>query len=73
MKIAVLVKPSSKKEGVEERADGSFRVSVKEPALEGKANMAAIRVVAKHFNVSRSSVRIVSGLSSRKKVFDIVI
>jgi uncharacterized protein (TIGR00251 family) len=73
MKITALVKPNSKKESVEKLADGSFRISVKEPALEGKANTAAIRVVAKHFNVSRSNVKITSGLSSRRKVFDIVI
>ena len=73
MKITVIVKPNSKKESVEELADGGLKVSVKEPALEGKANTAAIRVVARHFNVSRSSVEIVSGLSSRRKVFDIVI
>lgn len=73
MKITVIVKPNSKKESVEELVDGGLRVSVKEPALEGKANTAAIRVVARHFNVSRSSVEIVSGLSSRRKVFDIVI
>ncbi|MDE2096761.1 MAG: DUF167 domain-containing protein [Patescibacteria group bacterium] len=73
MKITVIVKPNSKKESVEELVDGGLRVSVKEPALEGKANTAAIGVVAKHFNVSRSSVKIVSGLSSRRKVFDIVI
>ncbi len=73
MKITALVKPNSKKESVEKLADGSFRISVKEPALEGKANFAAARAIAEHFGVARSHVKIVSGLSSRRKVFDIVI
>lgn len=73
MKITALVKPNSKKEGVEEISGGILKISVKEPALGGKANIAAIRAVAKRLGVPSSCVQIVSGLSSRRKVFDIVI
>jgi len=37
----------------------------------GKANLELIKKVAKHFNVSSSQVRIVSGFKSRRKIVEI--
>ena len=42
------------------------------PALEGKANKAAIDYIASYFGVSRRSVSLVSGEKSRHKIFQIV-
>jgi uncharacterized protein (TIGR00251 family) len=41
------------------------------PAVEGKANKAAIEFLAKHFGISRSRVMLVSGEKSRHKVFEL--
>ena len=46
-------------------------VKVKEPPIEGKANRAVVRVLARHFGVAPSRVRIVSGLTSKDKVIEI--
>jgi uncharacterized protein YggU (UPF0235/DUF167 family) len=40
-------------------------------AQEGKANEAAVKVVARFLGVPKSSVRIVSGLSSRTKTLEV--
>lgn len=68
MKISVKVKAKAKEERLEKPGEGVFAVWVKEPAQKGKANLAVVRVVAKHFKVPQDKVRIVSGLSSRQKV-----
>ena len=49
-----------------------YKVSVKEPAKEGRANWAVERALAKHFNVSPSRVRIVSGQTSKTKIVEII-
>jgi len=71
MKIQVRVKPNSKTEEVSEEGD-SFIVKVKEPPKEGKANQAVIKLLAEHFGVPKSQVRILSGFRSRNKVIEIV-
>ena len=70
MKIQVKVKPNSKTEEVIQEGD-SFIVKVKEPPKEGKANQAVIKLLAEHFDVPQSQVRILSGFRSRNKVIEI--
>jgi uncharacterized protein (TIGR00251 family) len=71
MKIQVKVKPNSKTEELSREGD-SFIVKVKEPPKEGKANQAVIKLLAEHFSVSQSQVRILSGFRSRNKVIEVV-
>jgi hypothetical protein len=70
MKIQVKVKPNSKTEEISREGD-SFIVKVKEPPREGKANQSVIKLLAGHFGVSRSQVRILSGFRSKNKVVEI--
>jgi uncharacterized protein (TIGR00251 family) len=71
MKIQVRVVPNSRVEEVVSDGD-NFVARVKEPPREGKANRAAIGLLAEHFKVPRSSIRIVSGLSSRNKIIEVL-
>jgi uncharacterized protein (TIGR00251 family) len=70
MKIQVKVKPGSKTEGLNREGD-SFIIKVKEPPKEGKANQAVIKLLAEHFGVPQSQVRILSGFRSRNKVVEV--
>ena len=70
MKIQVKVKPSSKTEEVSQEGD-SFIIKVKEPPKEGKANQAVIKLLAEHFGVPKSQVRILSGFRSKNKVIEV--
>jgi len=70
MKIQVKVKPSSKTEELSREGD-NFIVKVKEPPKEGKANQAVIKLLAEHFGVPQSQVRILSGFRSRNKVIEV--
>ena len=80
MRIFVKVKPNSRENKVvppKERLFNSpetkdfYVVFVKEPPKEGKANDAVILGLATYFKCSRSSVRLVSGATSKTKVFEI--
>jgi uncharacterized protein (TIGR00251 family) len=70
MKIQVKVKPRSKTEELSREGD-SFIVKVKEPPKEGKANQAVIKLLAEHFGVPQSQVRILSGFKSKNKVVEV--
>ena len=70
MKIQVKVKPNSRTEELSQEGD-SFIVKVKEPPKEGKANRAVIKLLADHFGIPRSQVRILSGFRSRNKVIEV--
>ena len=71
MRIRVRVKPGTHEERVSREPDGSLLVSVTARAQEGKANEAVVKAVAKALHVPKSSVRIVSGLSSRTKMLEV--
>jgi uncharacterized protein (TIGR00251 family) len=71
MKIRAKVIPNSKVEEVIKDVDG-FLVRVKEPAKEGKANRAVIKLLAEHFGVSQRQVVISSGFGSRNKVIEVL-
>ena len=72
MKIFIHAKPSSKKPVLEKLDDTHYTVSVKEPAKENKANFAVIKSLADYFGVPRSHIRLLSGRTSREKVFEIL-
>jgi uncharacterized protein (TIGR00251 family) len=70
VKIRVKVIPNSKTEEVVNEGD-RFLVRVKEPAKEGKANRAVIKLLAEQFGVSQRQLVILSGFRSRNKVIEI--
>ena len=72
MKISAKVKPNSRyREEVVANDDGSLTVYTKAPAIEGRANLAAIKLLAKYYGVAPSRVKLVRGATSRNKVFEI--
>lgn len=72
MKISAKIKPNSRhREEVVAGDDGSLVVYTKAPAIEGRANLAAVKLVAKYYGVAPSRVKLVRGATSRNKVFEI--
>ena len=51
--------------------DGSLKVRLTAPPVDGAANEALVRFLAETFSVGRSSVEIVSGQTGRQKVVQI--
>jgi uncharacterized protein (TIGR00251 family) len=75
MKIRVKAKPGAREEKVEklpsEGTEMTFTVAVKEPPVQGKANKAIEKALAKYFGVPEFKVVIVSGHTSRQKIVEI--
>lgn len=72
MMIHAIIKPNSRhREEVVPSDDGSVTIYTKAPALENRANDAAIKLLAKHFGVSKSQVALVRGQTAKRKVFEI--
>ncbi|KGI68207.1 DUF167 domain-containing protein [Mycolicibacterium rufum] len=70
--LSVRVKPGSTKGPLVETApDGGLTIYVRERAVDGKANDAVVRVLAEHLGVPRRHVTLVSGATSRQKLFRI--
>jgi len=70
MKIQVKVKTNSRTQEVSQEGY-NFTVKVKEPPKEDKANRAVVKLLAEHFGVPQSQVRILSGFRSRNKVIEV--
>lgn len=71
MKIFVTAKPRAGENKIEKIDETNFKVSVTAPPIKGFANKAIIELLADYFNVSKSQVKLISGFSSKEKVFEI--
>lgn len=72
-KVAAAIKPNSRhREEVVASDDGSLVIYTKAPAVEGRANLAAINLIAEHFKVPKSRVKLVRGATSKWKVFEVI-
>ena len=72
MKINIKVHARSKRESVTELPDGSYKVEVKAPPVDGAANAAICELLADHFGVHKRDVSVVSGATNNKKIVEIV-
>ncbi len=72
MIYTVLVKPNSKKGPLVIKNNDELTVYLREKPVEGEANMALIKILAKHFGVAKSCVVIKSGAHGRKKLIEIL-
>lgn len=71
MLIRVQVKPNSNKDKVVQLEDGGYLVKLRAKPIDGQANTALIKLLAKHFSVSKSQVTIKNGAGSRWKTINI--
>ena len=66
--FAVKVHPRAKRNAITGEVGDALKLSLTAPPVDGKANEACIEFFAKLLKVTRSSVSIASGLTSRNKV-----
>ncbi|MGA2158140.1 MAG: DUF167 domain-containing protein [Dehalococcoidia bacterium] len=70
MKLKVRVSPHAPKDEVIIQGD-EYVVRVRAVPQDNKANEAVINLLAKHFKVAKTAVRIISGFSGRHKIIEI--
>ena len=71
MRLHIKVKPNSKKDEVIIEADGTIRVRIKAPPVEGKANKYLIAYMAEYFGLSKSRVSLLKGETNQFKTLEI--
>jgi uncharacterized protein (TIGR00251 family) len=70
-RIGVTVRVNASKAEVTQISETEYRVSVDAPPQDGEANRALIALLADHFSVPKSTIKIVRGRSSRGKFLEI--
>jgi len=71
VKISVRVKPNSRKNEVKNLDDGTYLVSVKAPATEGRANAQLLELLADHFGRHKRDIAILRGAGGRHKIVEV--
>lgn len=71
MKINVRVIPRAKLNKVDVQPDGTLRVHTTTAPTDGRATADVIKMLAEHYNVPKTSIRLIRGATSRDKVFEI--
>ncbi|MBQ4070484.1 MAG: DUF167 domain-containing protein [Alphaproteobacteria bacterium] len=71
MRINVRVIPRAKLNRVEVQPDGTLRVHTTTAPTDGKATNDVIKMLAEHYGVPKTSIKLVRGATSRDKVFEI--
>ncbi len=66
--LSVKVKPKARYRQVEKVSPSEYKVSVISPPSKGQANREVIEILASHFDIPRSRIRIVRGERSRQKL-----
>ena len=71
MRIYVRVISRSSRNEVKKIGEGEYRVKVTAPPVGGEANKMLLKVLAKHLDVSKSSLEIIGGKSAKVKIIDV--
>jgi uncharacterized protein len=72
MLIKVKVKPNAGRNELKKISEEFYEAKVSVPPEKGKANERVIELLSKHFKVGKTRIRIVSGITFKEKVFEIL-
>jgi uncharacterized protein (TIGR00251 family) len=70
-RIAIKVHPRARRTAITGRLGEAYKLDLKAPPVDGKANEECIRFFAEALGVKRYAVRIVQGATGRMKVVEI--
>ncbi|MFZ2189313.1 MAG: DUF167 domain-containing protein [Candidatus Magasanikiibacteriota bacterium] len=71
-KITVKITPrSSKNEIGETMSDGTIKIKLKAPPVDGEANKELIKFLSAEWKIPKSKIKIVKGQTSRNKIIEI--
>ena len=66
--LAVRIQPRASKNGATRMQDGSLKIRLTAPPVDGAANEALVKFLSETLSISKSQVEIVSGLTGRQKI-----
>ena len=68
LRIGVIAHPGANSNTIKGIHNGMLKIDITAPPEKGKANDAIIKLLAKKLGIAKSSIEIVSGETSRKKI-----
>jgi len=71
IRFSATIQPKSSQNAIVGIHDESLKIRLTSPPVDGAANKACVKFLAKQIGVSPANVSIVSGLTSRKKIIQI--
>ena len=70
MKYQVTVKPGTSQEKIVQTSSDTYTIYLRAKPHDGEANTALIKLLAKHFNVPKTAIKITRGAKSKTKTVD---
>lgn len=71
VRLRLLIQPNASKSEISGLHDGLLKIRVQSPPVDGKANQTLIEFIAKKLGVSKRSIRLTKGETSRHKTVEI--
>lgn len=72
MTIETIIKTKQKTSHIEKLENGTYKIYVKSPPIEGKANIEIIKLLSKYFKVPQSNINIKLGKKTGRKIIEII-
>ena len=70
MQLTIHVHPSSSKNAIVEKPDGSLAIYTTKSPHDDEANRAVLKMLAKHLKVPKTSLKIIRGTKSKHKLIE---
>lgn len=67
IKLLIKVKPGSGKDEISVDTENNFSIKIKAKPIDGEANDYLVKYLSKEFNISKGSIQIEKGATSRLK------
>jgi len=67
VRLSIEVHPRSRKQGMEKKGSGEYKICVLSAPSKGEANKEVIEIISFYFGVPRSCIQIIRGHRSRHK------
>jgi uncharacterized protein (TIGR00251 family) len=71
MKISARVIPNSSRNSIAVLEDGTYKIKITTAPLDGKANVAVVKLLSKHLSIPQSRISILRGHTSKQKLIEI--
>jgi uncharacterized protein len=71
MRVEIYVQPRAQRTEVAGEHDGRIKVRLAAPPVDGAANAELVAFIAQRLGIAKSKVRVVGGLTSRRKLVEI--
>jgi uncharacterized protein (TIGR00251 family) len=72
MRLNIKVIPNASKSEIISCGDGEWKIKVQTPPEDGKANRVLIQLLAKHFQLPKNRIKIITGEKSHQKIIEIL-